>query len=386
MSLVSGVLRAPNFFRDVLRRRAGKSILPRMLTYTVTFRCNARCIMCDSWKMKGANDLRIEEIESIFRQLPKMDAVRLTGGEPFVRTDLAEIVDLAERHLRPLGLHITTNGFLTERIVELCQRRSKSRPLQIMVSLDGLKEHHNHIRGSSIAWTATTKTLEILAEKRKAWNLDVVVNQTIVDREGVEHYRQLREFLRGLRVRHQAVVAYDTSATYNLQKELDLSPKQMGQFTTYGQFNEAELQLLFAEIDKDLRSVPWWARVAKKYYLDGIRQRLLQSERASNWTNPPCAALHAHLRIFPNGDIPTCQFNSQTIGNLRRNTFAEIWESHRANEQKEWVKRCVGCWAECEILPSAIYSLDLLRPRQHRATSSPTAAELTPVFATDKPI
>jgi molybdenum cofactor biosynthesis enzyme MoaA len=49
--------------------------------------------MCDSWKMKGANDLRIEEIESIFRQLPKMDAVRLTGGEPFVRTDLAEIVD-----------------------------------------------------------------------------------------------------------------------------------------------------------------------------------------------------------------------------------------------------------------------------------------------------
>jgi len=44
-----------------------------------------------------------------------------------------------------------------------------------------------------------------------------------------------------------------------------------------------------------------------------------------------------------------------------------------------------GSWTR-EMLRSAIYSLDLLRPRQHRATSSPTAAELTPAFATDKPI
>jgi MoaA/NifB/PqqE/SkfB family radical SAM enzyme len=74
-------------------------------------------------------------------------------------------------------------------------------------------------------------------------------------------------------------------------------------------------------------------------------------------------ALNAHLRIFPNGDVPTCQFNSKTIGNLREQPFQEIWSSLAANEQRAWVKKCPGCWAECEVLPSAIYTLDLLKPR-----------------------
>lgn len=370
MSLVTAAMRSPAFLGDVWRRRMGRSVLPRMLTYTVTFRCNARCIMCDSWKMKGESDLQLPEIESIFQQLPKMDAVRLTGGEPFARPDLLEIVELAIRHLKPLGLHITTNGFLTERIVDLCERRTRSIPLQVMISLDGLKEHHNYVRGSSIAWSSATKTLELLAEKRKAWNLDLVVNQTIVDGDGLEHYRQLKAFLKPLGIRHQTVVAYDTSATYNLKKEIDVSPKQVGQFTTFGVFKEEDLRLLFDEINEDLDALPWWARRAKQYYLAGIRERLLSSERSEDWTNPPCAALHSHLRIFPNGDIPTCQFNSQTIGNLRKNSFAEIWESQFAKEQKEWVKSCVGCWAECEILPSAVYSLDLLLPKNKRKAAT----------------
>lgn len=370
MSILPGLLRTPAFLRDVYRRRAGKSVLPRLLTYTVTFRCNARCIMCDSWKIKGVNDLKIEEIESIFKQLPRMDAIRLTGGEPFVRKDLSDIVELATRYLKPLGLHITTNGFLTDRILELCEHRTKNIPLQVMVSLDGLKDHHNYIRGSSIAWDSATKTLEILAKHRKTWNLDLAVNQTIVDREGIAHYRQLRDFLKPLGIRHQTVMAYDTSATYNLEKEIDVAPKQAGQFTTFGEFSETELLSLFQDIRNDLESLPWWARFAKQYYLDGIQERLLASDNTEHWTNPPCAALHSHLRIFPNGDIPTCQFNSQTIGNLRRSSFSEIWESHLANKQKEWVKRCAGCWAECEILPSAIYSLDPLRPKQKSSRAS----------------
>lgn len=384
MNFISGLLRAPSFLRDYRRRRQGNSVLPRLLTYTVTFRCNARCIMCDSWKMNGKGDLTLTEIEAIFRQLPKMDAVRITGGEPFVRNDLAEIVGLATRLLNPLGLHITTNGFLTERIVDLCKNRDKSLPLQIMVSLDGLKEKHNHVRGSSIAWSSATKTLEELAANRKKWKLDLAVNQTIVDREGVEQYRALREFLKPLGVRHQAVMAYDTSATYNVRREIDVAPKQMGQFQTFGEFNEADLRTLFAEIENDLKAIPWWARLAKQYYLDGIRERLLRTDQHEQWTNPDCAALHSHLRIFPNGDIPTCQFNSRTIGNLREQSFATIWESQLADQQKTWVKKCVGCWAECEILPSAIYSLDLLKSRKQKTVVKEQEPQLVPTLVTNQ--
>jgi MoaA/NifB/PqqE/SkfB family radical SAM enzyme len=337
--------------------------------------------MCDSWKMSGKGDLTLAEIESIYRQLPRMDAVRLTGGEPFVRNDLLDIVALALRYLRPLGMHITTNGFLTDRIVELCDKRPRSCPLQIMVSLDGMQSKHNHVRGSSIAWSSATQTLEILAQHREKWRLDLAVNQTIVDREGVEQYRKLREFLKPLGIRHQAVMAYDRSATYNLEREIDLAPKQIGQFSTFGEFTDDDLRALFAEIEKDLLDLPRWARIAKRYYLEGIRQRLLPADARGGWNNPSCVALQAHLRIFPNGDVPTCQFNTKTIGNLRETSFQELWGSIKADLQREWVRACPGCWAECEVLPNAIYTLDLIKPRitPHPASGTSPVDEAIPI-------
>ncbi len=352
------VSRLPGFFRHVQSVRNQRDALPRMLTYTVTFRCNARCIMCDSWKMSGEGDLTLEEIRRIVPQLPKMDAVRVTGGEPFVRTDLPEIVALVQQHIQPLWMHITTNGFLTDRIVSFCNERDKSIPLQLLISLDGVGEKHNKIRGSTLAWSSATKTLKELVPRSKELHLDLAVNQTIVDAEGVEHYKLLRDELDKLGVRHQAVMAYESSATYNLEREIDLSPKQVGKFLTFGDFRREDLERLFELMQGDISRLSWHARRAKQYYLDGIRNRLL-SENAT--PNPPCVALQSHLRIFPNGDVPTCQFNSQTIGNLRSQTFDEVWTSQRATTQRDWVRKCVGCWAECEILPSAIYSMDLLR-------------------------
>jgi Fe-coproporphyrin III synthase len=90
------------------------------------------------------------------------------------------------------------------------------------------------------------------------------------------------------------------------------------------------------------------------------------------WLNPECVALHAHLRIYPNGDIPTCQFNSKTIGNVKETPFHEVWNSRSATVQRKWVRDCVGCWAECEVLPNAIYTLDIVRPKK-RTVNVPSA-------------
>ena len=42
-------------------------------------------------------------------------------------------------------------------------------------------------------------------------------------------------------------------------------------------------------------------------------------------------------------------------------SFADVWSGSKAKKQRDWVHACAGCWAECEVLPSAIYSGDLLR-------------------------
>lgn len=301
----------------------------------------------------------LSQIESIFQQLPRMDAIRLTGGEPFVRKDLREIHDVAVKSTKPLVMHITSNGFLTDRIEDFCHTRDRSVPLQLLISVDGMGEKHNKIRGTEKAWSHVVKTIERLEPLRKKLRIKLMVNQTIVDAEGASQYRELRKFLKAHNVQNNVVLAYDQSATYNTERNVEVAPSEIGSFATFGEFSEDQLRKLFDEIEEDLVELPIMERWAKRYYLRGIRNRML-SESGS--PNPKCVALSSHLRLFPNGDVPTCQFNSQVVGNLVETPFEELWNSVRKAEQRAWVKKCAGCWAECEVLPSAIYSLDLLKP------------------------
>lgn len=350
--------RTAGLTKAVWRARRRQDTDPRMLTFTVTFGCNARCIMCDSWKMPTQDDLKIDEIRNIFKQLPTMDFVRLTGGEPLMRIDFLQIADAVVEHLHPLVLHVTTNGFLTNRLVDFCEKRNRGVPLELLISVDGVGEKHNKIRGSSIAWQSVCRSLQELAPRREELNLKLAVNQTVVDSEGASQYDALHEMLAEMDIPHHLVIAYDTSATYNLERDLDLAPKQPGQFITFGSIDDTAMDELLSKADRDTDKLPWAERVAKRYYLRGIRNRILHKIAEPN---PPCAALTNHLRIFPNGDVPTCQFNSHVVGNLRNQTFREVWQSVKTAEMRRWVRACKGCWAECEVVPSAVYSLDILR-------------------------
>jgi Fe-coproporphyrin III synthase len=345
-------------------RRARPDRAPRFLTYLVTFSCNARCLMCDSWRKPSRDALTLDEIERVFRQLPRMDGVRLTGGEPFVRPDLPAIARLAEELLDPLLLHITSNGFLTDRIVRFCEQRARRMPLQLLISLDGVDATHNAIRGKEGAWKNALATLEALAGRRRELRLTLAVNQTVVDAEGLEQYRRLGNVLRSLGIHHQVVFAYDESATYGLATEKVVAPQHPGEFRPLGRFDLDDLREALEEMLADVRELPWTHRIAKRYYLEGIRRRLL---RHAALPNPRCVALRDHLRILPNGDVPTCQFNTVRAGNLRRQSFAEVWHGVDARRQRQWVDACPGCWAECEVVPNALYSGDLLRGHRSRA-------------------
>lgn len=376
----------------ILSNRRRRPQLPRYLTYIVTFSCNARCIMCDSWKKPSPDDLSIDEIDHIFSQLPRLDAVRLSGGEPFVRRDLLDIAHLAQEKLRPLFLHITSNGFLTDRIVKFCEERRKDMPLQLLISIDGVGEKHNTIRGNRKAFDYVMRTLEALAPRRRELKLQLAVNQTIVDAEGAEHYRKLRDHLEPLDVRNHFVMAYDASATYSLDTETDVAPTEIGQFTTFGDFSKQQLRDLFDDVERDLARYDFPERLAKRYYLEGIRNRLLGDV---GQPNPKCVALSTHMRLLPNGEVPTCQFNTRTVGNLRDQSFEQLWFGEEISSQRDWVHKCPGCWAECEVLPNAIYTGDLLakslRPsmlfghRGSRATSEPRteAKKRLPILSKD---
>lgn len=338
------------------RRRAG---LPRTLTYTVSFACNARCEMCDSWRKPGEDELTTDEVARIFRELPEMDSVRLTGGEPFVRRDMTEIARLAHEELRPLILHVTTNGFLTERIVDFVEQRPRDQRLYVLISIDGVGDKHDRVRGHKGAWDKAIATLDELAPRRKELRLTLGVNQAIVDREGAQHYPRLRDHLASYGIVPRVVMAYEQSATYDTRRELDLMPTERGKLETFGEFGRDEIRELIEEVEKDVDRLPFADRLTRRYYLNGLRERLLgEGDRRV----PPCVALSSHLRIFPDGTVPTCQFDTRRVGNLRKTSFERLWWGSDAAAGRERVRACPGCWAECEVLPNALYSGDIIRP------------------------
>jgi len=344
--------------RSIQSARAGAVQSPRVLTHTLTFGCNAKCVMCDSWKLPTKGDLALAEIAMIYQDLPPMDVVRLTGGEPFVRKDFSEIYGLALSKLRPLFMHVSSNGFLTDRIVDFCCQRDRRVPLELAISIDGIAEYHNEIRGNSRAFDLAWSTLNALNDRRKELNLSLVVNQTIVNNAGLDQYELMHDRLEQLGIEHHVVIAYKESATYSLERERRLDIQT--EYNSVDDLDEEKLFDLLRKAEARAHGLPFHRRWMRIYYLRGARERLRGNKKTNN---PPCQALHTHLRLFPNGDVPVCQFNSQSVGNLNRQSFDEVWKSVAAAEQRKWVRRCDGCWAECEVAPTAVYTLDLLSAR-----------------------
>ncbi len=86
-------------------------------TVIVTYRCNARCNMCNRYKQpsKPEEEITIETI----KKLPRMYFTNITGGEPFIREDLSDIV--RELYKKSDRIVISTNGYFTDRIIALAK-------------------------------------------------------------------------------------------------------------------------------------------------------------------------------------------------------------------------------------------------------------------------
>src|SRR6185369_11806578 len=87
---------------------------PYRLSFSVTNRCQAQCIMCNIWQKPVEQELSLEEIEQIFSRYRRFSWVHLTGGELFMRDDFTDIVRVIDRNSPNLYLlNFPTNGYLT---------------------------------------------------------------------------------------------------------------------------------------------------------------------------------------------------------------------------------------------------------------------------------
>jgi MoaA/NifB/PqqE/SkfB family radical SAM enzyme len=335
--------------------------------------------------MKPGKEMTLDEVRVVFGKIGRLDVVRLTGGEPFLREDLGEIAEAVMALSQPSVLHITSNGSRPDAIAAFARSFSRPKRLRFLVSLDGLADEHDQSRGEDATFDTALETVRRLTEVRRERGIDVAVNHTVISGKSLDDHAELRSRLEAMDVDVQSVLAYAESSMYGLKlrgkkaehmivpQGYPLHPKLKGADVVG--FVEDEL----ARVPK-LRSRT--TRIGKRYYLSGLLSRLKGAREPA--PKPPCVALRSHIRLLPDGRVPVCQFNTETVGSLVTSSFEEVWGGEAAGSSRQWVDRCPGCWAECEVMPSAIYTGDIARlpfgaPAEPSSssvlTSAPTMSE-----------
>jgi len=168
---------------EPLRSQPG---LPRAMHFISTHRCNARCVMCGIWKETGtrADELSPETLGEILedRLFSRMEFIGISGGEPFLRDDLAEVsAAFLERCPRIKRLSLTTNGLLTERmraaLPEIADRaRRAGAEVDVSVSVHGMGETLAEIYGVADAFAKIERTVAVLEKLRGDGKLSFSMN------------------------------------------------------------------------------------------------------------------------------------------------------------------------------------------------------------------
>lgn len=195
-----------------------QSSLPslRYLELQITKRCNLRCKHCFVGQSRKV-DLTSEKVEKILREFEEMQGLRvlITGGEPLLHPEFDKINDiLPEFALRKV---LFTNGVLLDD-----KWLEKLNVNEIQMSLDGMKEGHESLRGKD-TYEKTLFTIKKAISK----GFDVSV-ATVIHRKNLNEFAELEELLKNLKIRDWTVDTLALSGNLKLNRELWVEPKIAG--------------------------------------------------------------------------------------------------------------------------------------------------------------
>jgi len=318
--------------------------LPLNLVVFVTSRCSLLCRHCFYWKeLNGKkNELTLEEYRRISSTLPNLLSVSLTGGEPYLRRDLAEIAATFAVNSRVRNIQIPSNGFLPERTVrgaEAVLREVDTAVVATGVSLDGPPEIHNRIRNHPQSFDRALESFAGLRElKPKFPNLSVGVAIT-VNRENQHVLDGFLDFV-----------------------EQELKPDAISLTLVRGEPMEPGLRSVDPELYRRVaervvayrklhprRGATYERMVVSK---EEAVYRLVYRTMKANRRLSPCYAGQLSGVVSETGDVYPCEILDRKMGNIRDygGDFAALWRSPAAWEAFAFQRRLqCSCTYECAL-------------------------------------
>ena len=301
---------------------------PPLLVLFINSICNMKCEHCFYWtSLNKKDDLTFEEMVSLSESLGRIENLNLSGGEPFIRKEFAEICRQFIRHNGVKQIYVPTNGYFTQKTVEKIAKVLEEPSLDLFVaeiSLDGMPDFHDKFRVAKHSFMKAMETYDALVELQDGDpRLRIHCISTATD-VNMDEIRKLTTYLyeRCPKMDHHnlAIIRGD-------RKNPSLQGPSLIQYE---------------ELYEYIRRL--WAPREKGRY-GAIVEPMLQWAKVKTVKEDrmvvPCKAGSISGVVYANGDVSLCEIR-EPIGNLRQQSFPEIWHSDEAKR----VRHSIGC-KEC---------------------------------------
>ena len=283
-----------------------------------TFRCNAQCNMCNIWKFQTNPN---EEIDaSYYENLPAGLRINITGGEPTLRKDIDRIFEILYPKSRLLEL--STNGYNTEKIVELANKYPN---ILIRVSVEGLPKINDTKRGIKDGFDHALRTmLELKKTKCKNIGFSVVISP--------DNYKDLLHL-------YDLCVALDVELGNSAVHNSWYFHKDDNQIESEEALRQHELFVKALLTSKRRHLKDRLKDYGRAYFNRSIHRRLRGD---TDEYRPPCGALSDFFFIDPWGNVTPCNGSSEEwkLGNIKEDSLENILASDKAKEAMEKVRNC----------------------------------------------
>ena len=343
MSFVQRVARHARLSRQAAA--ATPPTTPPFLIFFINSICNLKCEHCFYWQhLNQRDDLSFEEIVALSQDLDPFENLNLSGGEPFMRKEIAEVCHQFIEHNRVKQIYVPTNGYYTEATVRALEKILENRDLQLFaceLSLDGMPEFHNAFRGNPRSFQKAMETYDALAELQKRDPRLRIHSIATVTETNVDEIRALTTFL------YQRCPQMDHHNIALIRGDRKNESLRGPALQRYRELY-AYVRRLWADREEGrfggiVDPMLTWAKCRT-----AEQRRMLV----------PCKAGWLSGVVNANGDVALCEteHTHPPVGNLRERSFREIWWGAEAEAQRARIRaRECHCTNEVFLWPSITF-------------------------------
>ena len=322
--------------------------MPVNFTLSLLFACNSRCMTCNVYERKVKN-FTVDEYDRFLATVGRTPYwFTLSGGEPFIRKEIVDIVKVVYDRCRPKIINIPHNGTFPDttpgRVEAMCAASPES-DIIINISIDELGHRHDEIRGTKDNFELATRTFHEL-KKLKLKNLTVGIH-TVLSKYNVKNFPAIYKGLTAL--------GPDSYITEVAEERNELQTMGTGITPTVEEYDRA-VDFLLTELGRRKhRGISRVTQAFRKEYYRLARRTMREKRQII-----PCYAGWASCHVSPDGEVWPCCIRGESSGSLRENgyDFPAIWYGEEMNKLRGSIRR-----GECACpLANASYTNILISP------------------------